>query len=66
LSEDKEKAGLGEVVYSVDDETAESPKEEKEAREAKRAERAEVEEAEAESFPASDPPSFAGGKATDE
>lgn len=55
MSEETKRAGLGKVIYCVDDET-EEPNHHKE-----RAEQAEVQEAVEESFPASDPPSFAGG-----
>ena len=55
MSDDTKRAGLGKVIYCVDDETDE-PNHRKE-----RAEQAEVQEAVEESFPASDPPSFAGG-----
>jgi len=50
-----ERAGLGKVIYSVDDQTDEPTQREE------REEQAEVREAIAESFPASDPPGFAGG-----
>ena len=53
------RAGLGKVIYSVDDK-AEAPTEREE-----KAERAEVQEAVEESFPASDPPGFAGGTCPD-
>jgi hypothetical protein len=59
LSDDKEQAGIGKVIYSVDDKNGERKPAEK------RAENAEVEEADAESFPASDPPGFAGGKSSE-
>jgi hypothetical protein len=62
LSEDKDKAGLGRVVYSVDQEKNEGAAAKKKAERAEREERAEVEQADTESFPASDAPSFAGGK----
>jgi hypothetical protein len=48
-------AGLGRVIYNVDDETPEESTEEKKSA------RREVEIADKESFPASDPPSFSGG-----
>jgi hypothetical protein len=60
LSDEQERAGLGKVVYSVDEEKSE------EAREEEREARKEVEEAAKESFPASDPPGYAGGSTTDE
>jgi len=53
------RAGLGKVIYSVDDKT-EEPTEREE-----RAEEGEVQEAVEESFPASDPPGFAGGTGTE-
>jgi hypothetical protein len=59
LGEKNDEAGIGKVVYSVDEEKKEATPG---AQEEARAARAEVEEADAESFPASDPPSFAGGK----
>jgi hypothetical protein len=52
---DQRDAGLGRIIYNVDDETLkESQSEEKSARR-------EVEIADKESFPASDPPGFSGG-----
>ena len=53
------RAGLGKVIYSVDDKTEEQTDREE------KAEQAEVREAIEESFPASDPPGFAGGTCTD-
>lgn len=55
MNDETNRAGLGKIIYSVD----ETKREEKADEE--RAERAEVEEADKESFPASDPPGFAGG-----
>ena len=55
MTDATKRAGLGKVIYSVDDKT-EEPAEREE-----RAEQAEVQEAVEESFPASDPPGFAGG-----
>ena len=60
MTDTTKRAGLGKVIYSVDDRTEEqSDREEK-------AEQAEVREAVEESFPASDPPGFAGGTCTDQ
>jgi hypothetical protein len=53
------RAGLGKVIYSVDN-AAPQPTEDEE-----RKEQAEVREADEESFPASDPPGFAGGTCSD-
>jgi hypothetical protein len=55
MSDATERAGLGKVIYSVDDTTDEPTQREE------RADQAEVREADQESFPASDPPGFAGG-----
>ena len=52
------RVGLGKVIYSVDDKAEEPTMSEE------RAEQAEVQEAIEESFPASDPPGFAGGSGT--
>ena len=57
MTDEKDRAGLGRVIYSVD-ETEETPREKK----AEAEERAEVDQADRESFPASDPPSFGGAK----
>lgn len=58
MSDETQRPGLGKVIYSVNEQSEEqveaTPSEE-------RGERAEVQEADEESFPASDPPSFAGG-----
>jgi hypothetical protein len=59
MTDAAKRAGLGKVIYSVDDKT-EEPTER-----AVRAEEGEVQEAVEESFPASDPPGFAGGTSTD-
>lgn len=55
MTDATERAGLGKVIYSVDDKSDEPSQHEE------RAEQAEVQEADEESFPASDPPGFAGG-----
>lgn len=55
MADATERVGLGKVIYSVDD-TSDEPTQREE-----REEQAEVREAIAESFPASDPPGFAGG-----
>ena len=60
MTDETGRAGLGKVIYSVDDK-AEEPTQREE-----RAEQAEVQEAVEESFPASDPPGFAGGTCTDQ
>jgi hypothetical protein len=60
MTDATKRAGLGKVIYSVDDKT-EEPTEHDE-----KAEQAEVREAIEESFPASDPPGFAGGTCTDQ
>jgi len=60
MQEDQDRAGLGKVVYNVEDD------ESKEAKQEERLEFEELEEADHESFPASDPPGFAGGKKPDE
>jgi hypothetical protein len=52
-------AGLGKVIYSVDEKTEEPSEREEQA------EQAQVREAVEESFPASDPPGFAGGSCSD-
>ncbi|MDQ2652533.1 MAG: hypothetical protein M3Z20_05745 [Chloroflexota bacterium] len=54
MNEDEKQPGLGEVIYSVDDN--EETKEKIRKRE-------EVTEADIESFPASDPPSYSGAAA---
>ncbi len=59
MTDANDRAGLGKVIYSVD-EAPPQPTEHKE-----RADQAEVREADEESFPASDPPGFAGGTCSD-
>lgn len=54
MNDNEKRPGLGEVIYSVDDN--------EEAREKNR-KKQEVTEAEVESFPASDPPSYSGATA---
>ena len=58
--EERDRAGLGKIIYSVEDSAAEEkPREEG-------IDRADVDEADRESFPASDAPSFSGSsKKTD-
>jgi hypothetical protein len=57
--EERDRPGLGKVIYSVEDSAAkEKPREEG-------IDRADVEEADRESFPASDAPSFSGSSKTD-
>ena len=55
MSDDTGRAGLGKVIYKVSDKDSEPTDRED------REERLQVEEAVEESFPASDPPSFAAG-----
>jgi hypothetical protein len=57
VNKDENRPGLGEVIYSVDDD--------KETREKKRKQK-EVTEADEESFPASDPPAVSGSTADPE
>jgi hypothetical protein len=52
-------AGLGRVIYNVDDETSDESNREAESA------RRDVEIADKESFPASDPPGFLGGAVSD-
>lgn len=54
MDNESNRPGLGKVVYSVDGNDVEREDEEE------RAAREDVEEADEESFPASDPPGFAG------
>jgi hypothetical protein len=59
VSDNTERAGLGKVIYDVD----ESKKTEKPSDET--VDNADVQEADEESFPASDPPGYAGGTSTE-
>ncbi len=59
MQEEQDSAGLGKIVYNVEDEHS------KESKREERIERQELDEADQESFPASDPPGFAGGKKPD-
>jgi hypothetical protein len=59
MQEEQDRAGLGKVIYNVEDEDS------KESKAEERIERDELDEADHESFPASDPPGFAGGKKPD-
>ncbi len=61
MTDAHERAGLGKVIYSVDDKTEEPTQREERAE----AEQEEVREADEESFPASDPPGFAGGTSSE-
>jgi hypothetical protein len=54
VTNNEKRPGLGEVIYSVDDDSASAEKSRKQE---------EVTEAAVESFPASDPPSFSGATA---
>lgn len=56
MSKNDERAGLGKVIYDHDEPNKKSAEESEELEETQ-----EVLEADKESFPASDPPSFAGG-----
>ena len=55
MSDETERVGLGKVIYRVSEKASELTDRENPT------ESAQVEEADKESFPASDPPSFAGG-----
>ena len=60
MSDNTERAGLGKIVYDVDEEdvTKKKPSDEK-------IDNAEVQEASEESFPASDAPGYAGGTSSE-
>ena len=63
MSDDKERAGLGKVIYNVDEsKELEKPSGEKSD---KKVDNTEVQEADEESFPASDPPGYAGGSSSE-
>ena len=57
MGDKEQQPGLGEVIYSVDDE---------EERKEQARKQAELDEADKESFPASDPPSYTGTTADPE
>ena len=59
MSDDTERAGLGKVIYSVNE-----PKE-AETADDERVDDADVQEASEESFPASDAPGYAGGSSSE-
>ena len=59
MTDETKRAGLGKVIYSVDDKADEPTQREE------REEQAQVREAVEESFPASDPPGFAGGNCSE-
>jgi hypothetical protein len=61
MTEEKDRAGLGKVIYSTDSDSPESSEEEC----AERVDRKDVEEADKESFPASDPPGFSGSSSSE-
>lgn len=61
MNDDTKRAGLGKVIYSVND--PEPKEEDKPVTE--RVDNAEVQEADEESFPASDPPGYAGGSSSE-
>jgi hypothetical protein len=63
--DDRNRPGLGRVVYSVDDSPPDDQAEQERDEREERAARAEVDEADKESFPASDAPSFAGSSKPD-
>jgi hypothetical protein len=59
VTEITDRAGLGKVIYNVDEGNENQKPSEDEVDNAK------VQEADKESFPASDPPGYAGGKSTE-
>lgn len=61
MNDDTKRAGLGKVIYSVDDP---APKEDEQPVD-ERVDDAEVQEAAEESFPASDPPGYGGGSSSE-
>jgi hypothetical protein len=60
MTDATDRAGLGKVIYSVEDKPADEPTQRQE-----REDQEEVREAIEESFPASDPPGFAGGNCSE-
>jgi hypothetical protein len=63
VSDNTERAGLGKVIYNVDEsKETEKPSNKKSN---KKVDNAEVQEADEESFPASDPPGYAGGSSSE-
>jgi hypothetical protein len=58
----KDEAGLGKVIYSVDEKKRKKSTEKQAERQAQE----DVEEADRESFPASDPPGFSGASVKEE
>lgn len=59
MSDNSERAGLGKVIYNVDE--SKEPKTPSD----KKVDNTEVQEADEESFPASDPPGYAGGSSSE-